>query len=194
MNAYWRNARSRTTPSRAWTWRCGTSWASRPDAAYPLVRRQVREGVPIYRHRPMAATSPSCATTSRAFASRESPHIRCQSGAMAAADSAPHPRVRRGRGPGVYLDARPYMRGTLKLFDDIRQPHRLRCRAVPRRCRAPEAGGRDPLRAEHGAFELFFLEDAIALEEGNGFASCAPRPARRWRRASCSIYPFEWRS
>lgn len=93
-----------------------------------------------------------------------------------------------GAPAGVYLDGRKYMRDTLKLFDGIREKVGFDvelCHDVHERLKPVDAI-RFAVALE--PYALFFLEDAIPLEEG-GSGSCAPRPSRRLRRANCSTTP-----
>lgn len=109
----------------------------------------------------------NCAITSKNTGRRASPAIRCQSGGYGGSGYGPAPAsAPQGAEAGVYLDSKAYMRHTLRLFEGLVQQagaevqlcHDVHERLPPREA-IQFARALEP-------FDLFFLEDAIALEDG----------------------------
>ena len=90
---------------------------------YQLFGGKCREGVPIYRHADGRDLAELCDNIAAATASRASRTSAARAAATAAAASARRRHARpEGAADGIYLDARQYMRDTLKLFDEHPQP------------------------------------------------------------------------
>lgn len=132
---------------------------------YQLFGGKVREGVPVYRHVDGRDLSEICENIER-FREMGLRHLRCQCGGYGGAGYGKRPEsAPEGALPGVYLDSRKYIRDTVKLFEGIRQRvgyevelvHDVHERIAP-----IEA---IQLARELEPFQLFFLEDAIPLEQ-----------------------------
>ncbi|BFG76223.1 hypothetical protein PTKU46_42560 [Paraburkholderia terrae] len=133
---------------------------------YQLFGGKCREGVPIYRHADGRDLNELCENIQK-YREQGITHIRCQSGGYGGSGYGKAPLSAPARAPeGVYLDSRKYMRETLKLFDGIRSKVGFDvelCHDVHERLKPVEA---IRFACELEQYELFFLEDAIALEEG----------------------------
>ncbi len=161
---------------------------------YQLFGGKSREAVPIYRHAEGRDVAALCDTIAR-YREEGVTHIRCQSGGYGgggfgkAPMHAPH-----GAPDGIYLDARQYMRDTLKLFDGLRRRlgfdveliHDVHERLAPidaiRFARALEP------------YALFFLEDAIPLEEGEWLRQLRAKTTTPLAQGELFNHPFEWRT
>lgn len=132
---------------------------------YQLFGGKVREGVPVYRHVDGSDLSEICENIER-FREMGLRHLRCQCGGYGgggyrrAPGSAP-----KGAREGVYLDSRQYIRDTVKLFAGIREKEGYEIELVHdvhERIAPIEA---IQLAKELEPFKLFFLEDALPLEQ-----------------------------
>ncbi|WP_290869993.1 single-stranded DNA-binding protein [Aquabacterium sp.] len=99
-----------------------------------------------------------------------------------------------GSAEGIYLDSRKYMRETLKMFDALRS--RLGfdvelCHDVHERLKPIDA---IRFACELEPFELFFLEDAIPLEEGDWLRQMRAKTSTPLAQGELFNHPFEWRS
>jgi len=166
QNAYWRNGpveNNALSGVDMALWDIKGKMAGMP--LYQLFGGKCREGVPIYRHADGRDLSELCDNIEK-YRAQGITHIRCQSGGYgggsygAAPSSAPT-----GAANGIYLDSRKYMRATVEMFEGIRSKvgHDVAlCHDVHERLKPIEA---IKLACELEPFDLFFLEDAIALEE-----------------------------
>ena len=132
---------------------------------YQLFGGKVREGVPVYRHVDGRDLSEICENIER-FREMGLRHLRCQCGGYGGSGYGTRPgSAPEGALPGVYLDSRSYIRDTVKLFEGIRQRvgyevelvHDVHERIAPIEAIS--------LAKELEPFRLFFLEDAIPLEQ-----------------------------
>jgi len=167
QNAYWRNGpieNNAISGVDMALWDIKGKLANMP--LYQLFGGKCREGVPIYRHADGRDLAELCDNIQK-YREQGITHIRCQSGGYggggfgAAPASAPF-----GAPKGIYLDSRKYMRDTVKMFDDLRSRVGFDvalCHDVHERLKPIDAI-RFAVQLE--AYDLFFLEDAIALEEG----------------------------
>lgn len=166
QNAYWRNGpveNNALSGVDMALWDIKGKMAGMP--LYQLFGGKCREGVPIYRHADGRDLSELCDNIEK-YRAQGITHIRCQSGGYGgggygtAPSSAPT-----GAANGIYLDSRKYMRATVEMFEGIRSKvgHDVAlCHDVHERLKPIEA---IKLACELEPFDLFFLEDAIALEE-----------------------------
>ena len=94
-------------------------------------------------------------------------HIRCQTGGYGGGGFGKAPaNAPRGAADGVYLDGHRYMRETVRMFDEIRSKVGFEvelCHDVHERLKPVDA---IRLAVDLEPHRLFFLEDAIPLEEG----------------------------
>ena len=134
-------------------------------ALYQLFGGKVREGIPVYRHVDGKDIEEICENIQR-FQEMGITHLRCQCGGYGGETYGCTPKsAPMGAHPGVYLDSRKYMRDTVKLFEQIRNRigydmelvHDVHERIAP-----IEAV---KLAKELEAFDLFFLEDPVPLEQ-----------------------------
>jgi mannonate dehydratase len=195
QNAYWRNGpieNNAISGVDMALWDLKGKQAGLP--LYQLFGGKVREGVPIYRHADGRDLAELCDNIQR-FREQGITHIRCQSGGYGGAGFGPAPApAPDGAARGVYLDARKYMRDTLKLFDDVRSRVGFElelCHDVHGRLKPVDAI-RFAQRLE--PYELFFLEDAIALEDGEWIRQLRAKTSTPLAQGELFNHPFEWRS
>jgi mannonate dehydratase len=195
QNAYWRhggienNAISGVDMA---LWDIKGKQAGMP--VYQLFGGKVRSGVPIYRHadgRDIAELADNIAR----YREQGITHIRCQSGGYGGgAFGAPPSRAADGAPQGVYLEPRQYVRDTVKLFDELRS--RLGfgvelCHDVHERLKPADAIRLARALEPH---ELFFLEDAIALEDGEWLRQLRAQTRTPLAQGELFNHPFEWRT
>ncbi|GHU39220.1 hypothetical protein AGMMS50256_38980 [Betaproteobacteria bacterium] len=168
QNAYWRNGpigNNAISGIDMALWDIKGKLANRP--LYQLFGGKVREGVPVYRHADGKDLAELCDNI-RKYREQGITHIRCQSGGYGGGGYGKAPASAPSGAPdGIYLDSRKYMRDTLKLFEGIRDRIGWEvqlCHDVHERLKPVEA---IQFARAMEQFDLFFLEDAISLEDGN---------------------------
>lgn len=166
QNGYWRNGpieNNAISGIDMALWDIKGKLAGMP--LYQLFGGKVREGIPVYRHVDGKDIEEICENIQR-FQEMGITHLRCQCGGYGGETYGCTPKsAPRGAHPGVYLDSRKYMRDTVKLFEQIRNRigydmelvHDVHERIAP-----IEAV---KLAKELEAFDLFFLEDPVPLEQ-----------------------------
>ena len=161
---------------------------------YQLFGGKVREGVPIYRHADGRDLNELCDNIQR-YQELGITHIRCQSGGYGGRGFGPAPAsAPRGAPDGIYLDSRSYMRDTLKLFDGIRSKVGFDvalCHDVHERLSPIEA---IRFACEMERFELFFLEDAIPLEDGKWLRQLREKTRIPLAQGELFNNPYEWKT
>jgi mannonate dehydratase len=194
QNAYWRNGpieNNAISGIDMALWDIKGKMANMP--LYQLFGGKCREGVPIYRHADGRDLNELCENIQK-YREQGITHIRCQSGGYGggaygrAPSSAPQ-----GAADGVYLDSRKYMRETLKLFDGIRSRVGFDvalCHDVHGRLKPVEA---IKFACELEQYDLFFLEDAIALEEGEWIRQLRSKTTTPLAQGELFNNPSEWR-
>ncbi len=194
QNAYWRNGpieNNAISGIDMALWDIKGKLANMP--LYQLFGGKVREGVPIYRHADGGSLSELCDNIQR-YREQGITHIRCQSGGYGGGGFGAAPGSAPERAPaGVYLDARKYMRDTVKMFDHLRSHVGFDvelCHDVHERLKPIDA-----IRFAQALepFELFFLEDAIALEEGEWIRQLRDKTSIPLAQGELFNHPFEWR-
>lgn len=194
QNAYWRNGpieNNAISGVDMALWDLKGKQAGMP--LYQLLGGKLREGVPIYRHADGRDLEELCDNIQK-YREQGITHIRCQSGGYggggfgAAPGTAPQ-----GAANGIYLDARKYMRETLKMFDTLRSRIGFEvelCHDVHERLKPADA-----IRFAQALepYELFFLEDAIALEEGDWLRQLRGKTNVPLAQGELFNHPFEWR-
>jgi mannonate dehydratase len=194
QNAYWRNGpieNNAISGIDMALWDIKGKLANMP--LYQLFGGKVREGVPIYRHADGGSLSELCDNIQK-YREQGITHIRCQSGGYGGGGFGASPGSAPERAPaGVYLDARKYMRDTVKMFDHIRSHVGFDvelCHDVHERLKPIDA-----IRFAQALepFDLFFLEDAIALEEGEWLRQLRDKTSIPLAQGELFNHPFEWR-
>ena len=195
QNAYWRNGpieNNAISGIDMALWDIKGKLANMP--LYQLLGGKVREAVPIYRHADGKDLSELCDNIQK-YREQGITHIRCQSGGYggggygAAPAHAPSHAL-----DGVYLDARKYMRETVKMFDGIRSRVGFDvelCHDVHERLKPIDA---IRLAQALEPFDLFFLEDAIPLEEGEWIRQLRDKTNIPLAQGELFNHPFEWRN
>lgn len=166
QNGYWRNGpieNNAISGIDMALWDIKGKLAGMP--LYQFFGGKVREGIPVYRHVDGKDIEEICENIQR-FQEMGITHLRCQCGGYGGETYGCTPKsAPMGAHPGVYLDSRKYMRDTVKLFEQIRNRigydmelvHDVHERIAP-----IEAV---KLAKELEAFDLFFLEDPVPLEQ-----------------------------
>jgi mannonate dehydratase len=195
QNAYWRNGpieNNAISGIDMALWDLKGKQAGLP--LYQLFGGKVREGVPIYRHADGRDVAELCDNIAR-FREQGITHIRCQSGGYGGGGFGAAPaRAPEGAPAGIYLDSRQYMRDTLQLFDDVRSRIGFDvelCHDVHERLKPVDAIA---FAQQLERFELFFLEDAIALEEGEWLRQLRAKTRTPLAQGELFNHPFEWRT
>ena len=195
QNAYWRNGpieNNAISGVDMALWDIKGKLANMP--LYQLFGGKVRAGVPIYRHADGRDLAELCDNIEK-YRAQGITHIRCQSGGYgggrfgAAPATAPS-----GALDGIYLDSRKYMRDTVALFDGIRG--RIGwdvqlCHDVHERLKPIEA---IKFACEMERFDLFFLEDAIPLEDGDWLRQLRAKTNIPLAQGELFNHPFEWKT
>jgi mannonate dehydratase len=195
QNAYWRNGpieNNAISGIDMALWDIKGKLANMP--LYQLFGGKVRQGVPIYRHADGKDLSELCDNIQK-YREQGITHIRCQSGGYGGGGYGTPPGHAASHAPdGVYLDARKYMRETVKMFDGIRSRVGFDvelCHDVHERLKPVDA-----IRFAQALepFDLFFLEDAIALEEGEWIRQLRDKTNIPLAQGELFNHPFEWRN
>jgi len=195
QNAYWRNGPAENNAISGVDmalWDIKGKMAGMP--VYQLFGGKVREGVPIYRHADGRDLAELCDNI-QAYREQGITHIRCQSGGYGGSGYGPAPSTApRGAPDGIYLHSRRYMRDTLKLFDGIRSKVGFDvelCHDVHERLSPIDA---IKFACDMERFELFFLEDAIPLEEGKWLRQLREKTRIPLAQGELFNNPYEWKS
>lgn len=195
QNAYWRNGPAENNAISGVDmalWDIKGKMAGMP--VYQLFGGKVREGVPIYRHADGRDLAELCDNI-QGYMAQGITHIRCQSGGYGGGGFGKAPSTApRGAPDGVYLDSRSYMRDTLKLFEGIRGKVGFDvalCHDVHERLSPIEA---IRFACEMERFELFFLEDAIPLEEGKWLRQLREKTRIPLAQGELFNNPYEWKT
>lgn len=194
QNAYWRNGpieNNAISGVDMALWDIKGKQANMP--LYQLFGGKCREGVPVYRHADGRDLGELCENIQK-YREQGITHIRCQSGGYGGAGFGAAPAAAPcGAADGIYLDSRKYMRETLKLFDGIRSRIGFDvelCHDVHERLKPVEA---IRFARELEPYELFFLEDAIALEEGEWIRQLREKTTTPLAQGELFNNPYEWR-
>ena len=195
QNAYWRNGpieNNAISGIDMALWDIKGKLANLP--LYQLLGGKVRQSVPIYRHADGRDLAELCDNIAR-YRAQGITHIRCQSGGYGGSVYGTAPAHAAENAPsGVYLDARQYMRDTLKLFEGIRSHVGFDvelCHDVHERLKPADA---IRFACALEPFDLFFLEDAIPLEDGEWLRQLRAKTTLPLAQGELFNHPFEWRT
>lgn len=195
QNAYWRNGpieNNAISGIDMALWDIKGKLANMP--LFQLFGGKCREGVPIYRHADGRDLAELCDNI-RKYRAQGITHVRCQAGGYGGGGfGAPPASAPAGAPDGVYLDSKKYMRETLRMFDRIRTEigaDVALCHDVHERLRPNEA---IRFACELEAYDLFFLEDAIALEEGEWLRQLREKTTTPLAQGELFNHPFEWKT
>jgi mannonate dehydratase len=195
QNAYWRNGgieNNAISGVDMALWDLKGKLAGMP--LHQLFGGKVRAGVPIYRHadgRDFAELGDNIARLREAGIS----HIRCQSGGYGGGGFGAAPaHAAQGAADGVYLDPRKYLRDTVKLFDELRGRfgHDIELIHDVHERLAPADAIR--LAQQLEPYQLFFLEDAIPLEDGEWLRELRRKTSTPLAQGELFNHPNEWRA
>lgn len=194
QNAYWRNGpieNNAISGVDMALWDIKGKMANMP--LYQLFGGKCREGVPIYRHADGKDLNELCENIQK-YKEQGITHIRCQSGGYggSAFEKAPF-NSPVGALDGIYLDSKKYMRNTLKLFDGIRSKIGFDialCHDVHERLQPNEA---IRFAQELEQYDLFFLEDAISLGDGDWLRQLRAKTSIPLAQGELFNNPYEWK-
>jgi mannonate dehydratase len=194
QNAYWRNGpieNNAISGVDMALWDIKGKLANMP--LYQLFGGKVRAGVPIYRHADGKDLAELCDNIRR-YQEQGITHIRCQSGGYGGGAYGQAPAGAPAGAPdGIYLDSRKYMRDTLKLFDGIRSTIGFDvelCHDVHERLKPVDA---IRFACALEPFDLFFLEDAVSLEDGEWLRQLRAKTTIPLAQGELFNNPYEWK-
>lgn len=194
QNAYWRNGpieNNAISGIDMALWDIKGKLANMP--LYQLFGGKVRAGVPIYRHADGRDLAELCDNIAK-YRDQGITHIRCQSGGYGGGAYGKAPATAAlGAADGIYLDNKKYMRETLKLFDGIRSTlgfDLALCHDVHERLKPVEA---IQFACALEPYDLFFLEDAIALEDGEWLRQLRAKTSIPLAQGELFNNPHEWK-
>lgn len=194
QNAYWRNGpivNNAISGVDMALWDIKGKMANMP--LYQLFGGKCREGIPIYRHADGRNVNEICENIEK-YKEQGITHIRCQCGGYGGGGYGDAPMNSPiGAPKGVYLDSRKYMRDTIKLFDDIRSKIGFDialCHDVHERLQPIDA---IKFAKELEVFDLFFLEDAIPLEQGEWLRQLRNHTTIPIAQGELFNNPYEWK-
>jgi mannonate dehydratase len=195
QNAYWRNGgieNNAISGVDMALWDIKGKQAGMP--LYQLFGGKVREGVAIYRHADGRDLAELCDNIQR-YREQGITHIRCQSGGYGGGGFGAAPeRTPENAAKGIYLDARKYMRETVKMFDQVRSRIGFDvelCHDVHERLKPVDA---IRFAQQLEPYELFFLEDVLPIEEGEWFRQLRAKTSTPLAQGELFNHPFEWRN
>ena len=195
QNAYWRNGPIENNAISGIDMALWDILAKRAGMPlYQLFGGKVREGVPIYRHADGADLSELCDNIQK-YREQGITHIRCQSGGYGGGRYGKAPaHAPEGSLEGIYLDPRKYMRETQKMFDGIRSKIGFEialCHDVHERLKPVDA---IRFACALEPFDLFFLEDALSIEDGEWFRHLRAKSNIPLAQGELFNHPLEWKT
>lgn len=194
-NPYWRNGpigNNAISGVDMALWDIKGKMANMP--LYQLFGGKVREAVPIYRHAEGRDAAEICDNIHR-YKEQGITHVRCQRGGYGGSTYGKAPQnAPVGSPDGIYIDSKAYMRDTIQLFEDIRNTigyEMSLCHDVHGRISPTEAIG---FAKEMEAFDLFFLEDVIQLEQSDWFRRLRQQTNIPLSQGELFNHPNEWKT
>ncbi|VBB07296.1 Hypothetical protein LUCI_2540 [Lucifera butyrica] len=194
QNAYWRNGpveNNAISGVDMALWDIKGKMAGMP--LYQLFGGKCRSGVPIYRHADGKDPNELCEKIQK-YQEQGITHIRCQIDGYGGGRYGKAPAASpQGALDGVYLDSKKYMRDTIKLFDAIRSKIGFDvalCHDVHERLKPVEVM---KFAQELEPYDLFFLEDAISLEEGEWMRQLRAKTSIPLAQGELFNNPCEWK-
>jgi mannonate dehydratase len=195
QNAYWRNGgleNNAISGIDMALWDLKGKQAGLP--LYQLFGGKVRAGVPVYRHADGRDIDELTDNIAR-YREQGITHIRCQSGGYGGGSFGDAPAHAAAKAPkGIYLDQRKYMRETVKLFDALRSRLGFEVELVHDVHERLKPADAIRFAQQLEPFELFFLEDAIALEDGEWIRQLREKTSTPIAQGELFNHPFEWRT
>ena len=193
QNGYWRNGpieNNAVSGIDMALWDIKGKMADMP--LYNLLGGKNREGVPIYRHADGKNIEELIENILK-YKEDGVTTVRCQLGGYGGTyGDAPH-TAPKGSPKGVYLDSQKYIRETVKLFDKIRSKVGYDinlCHDVHERLKPVDA---IKFAQEMEQFNLYFLEDAIPLENGEWLRQLRSKTSIPLAQGELFNNPYEWR-
>lgn len=195
QNAYWRNGpieNNALSGVDMALWDIKGKLANMP--LFQLFGGKVRAGVPVYRHAEGRDASELCDRI-EGFRAQGVTHVRCQSGGYGGGGFGPAPQgAPEGAQKGVYLDPRGYMRATVAMFETIRARLGFEIELIHDVHERLHPIDAIRLATQLEQFELFFLEDAIPLEQGDWLRALRAKTTLPLAQGELFNHPLEWRT
>ena len=194
QNAYWRNGpieNNAISGIDMALWDIKGKLANLP--LYQLFGGKVREAVPVYRHADGASLEALCDKIEE-FQGKGITHIRCQAGGYGGGGYGPAPSDSpEGAADGIYLDPRGYMRATISMFEKIRDRFGFDVELIHDVHERLHPVDAIKLAKALEPFDLFFLEDAIPLEQGDWLRELRAKTTIPLAQGELFNHPLEWR-
>lgn len=194
QNAYWRGGpiqNSAISGIDMALWDIKGKMANMP--VYQLWGGKCREGVSIYRHADGADLNELCDNIEK-YKAQGVRNIRCQCGGYGGGGYGDAPATAPTGSPkGVYLDSKTYMRDTIKMFDKVRSKIGWDiglCHDVHERIHPTDAV---IFAKELEPFKLFFLEDAVPLDQGGWLRQLRAKTSIPLAQGELFTNPYEYR-
>lgn len=194
QNGYWRNGpieNNAISGIDMALWDIKGKMANMP--LYQLFGGKCREAVPVYRHADGNDVGEICENIHR-FREMGIRYIRCQCGGYGGNGYHKAPTYApTGSSAGVYLDGRKYMRDTVKLFDAIRSRLGFEIELIHDVHERISPSAAIQMVKELEPYKLFFVEDAIPLEQGDWYRRLREQTVTPLAQGELFNNPVEWR-
>jgi mannonate dehydratase len=192
VNAYWRNGpimNNAISGLDMALWDIKGKQAGMP--VYQLLGGKCREAAAVYTHaggrEPQEVLDDALRLAAEGYR-----HLRVQAGGYGGEDALPAPPE--GAPAGAYFDPRAYARSTVAMIEFVRthlSPEIELMHDVHERLNPSEAV---QLAKDLEPFKLFFLEDALAPEDLEWFASLRQQCSTPLAMGELFVHPLEWRT
>lgn len=194
QNGYWRNGpieNNAISGIDMALWDIKGKMANMP--LYQLFGGKYREAVPVYRHADGKDLSEICENIDR-FYDMGIRHIRCQCGGYGGDGYHDAPQTAPlGAHEGIYLDDRKYMRNTVKLFEGIRSKIGFEIELIHDVHERISPACAVQLVKELEPYKLFFVEDALPLEQGDWYRRLRAQTTTPLAQGELFNNPMEWK-